>query len=497
MADIATIVNVALIEESATADRDNLNVVAMLTSSNEVLSTANPAREYTRYEDVEADFGATSEVASYAATFMGTKPNATNFDGSLVIGFWRAAPEDTDPTAATLASAELYEDNVIPQLQAITDGSMSITVGETEEQLTNLDFSTATTMEEAAGIMNAAMNEATVTATGTQFIVTASTTGATSLMTYATPAGLGTFIGSMLGLTAGSGAVLTQGVASETLEAEAPVEAFARVKAMTNAYGMMMIDEPITADRLALSAWAQANDVLVYDVFSSPDVLVIGGDNPAWQIRQNGRQNYRMMFSKAGNRKLAASYMARAHTVNFAAENSALTMNLKTLNVTPEAYSTSELRAAKTIGLDLYTTFKRTPALLTSGANGWTDNRYNLIGYVDAVQTDVFNLMKTTGTKIAQTDRGVNQLVDQVEKTTRQFVRAGVFAPGTWSATDSFGDLDTFNRSIESNGFYFLAGDLDDQAQSARQNRESPVIQGAVKNAGAIHSSDIIINFNQ
>jgi len=37
---------------------------------------------------------------------------------------------------------------------------------------------------------------------------------------------------------------------------------------------------------------------------------------------------------------------------------------------------------------------------------------------------------------------------------------------------------------------------LSDQAQADRQARKSPVIQGAVKNAGAIHSADIIINFN-
>jgi hypothetical protein len=37
---------------------------------------------------------------------------------------------------------------------------------------------------------------------------------------------------------------------------------------------------------------------------------------------------------------------------------------------------------------------------------------------------------------------------------------------------------------------------LKDQPQADRQARKSPVLQGAVKNAGAIHSVDIIINFN-
>jgi hypothetical protein len=37
---------------------------------------------------------------------------------------------------------------------------------------------------------------------------------------------------------------------------------------------------------------------------------------------------------------------------------------------------------------------------------------------------------------------------------------------------------------------------LKDQPQVDRQQRKSPVVQIAVKNAGAIHSVDIIVNFN-
>jgi hypothetical protein len=149
------------------------------------------------------------------------------------------------------------------------------------------------------------------------------------------------------------------------------------------------------------------------------------------------------------------------------------------------------------VGLDLYTTIKLTPELLTSGANVFTDERYNLIAYVDSLQIDMHNLLKLTGTKIPQTRRGINQLIDQAEKTTSQFVRAGVFAPGTWSSPDTFGDLETFKRGISNNGFYWLAGSLADQAQNSREARESPVLQGAVKLAGAVHSVDLIVVVNR
>jgi len=246
-----------------------------------------------------------------------------------------------------------------------------------------------------------------------------------------------------------------------------------------------------------LAEWAQANDTLLYDVFSDTANLTIDPANVVWDIKLSSLTNYRMLFSAANNRKMASSYMARAHTVNFNGENTALTMHLKELSVAAEDYTETQITAAKNVGLDIYTTIKLTPCLLTSGANDFTDNRYNLLAFVDAVQTDMYNLLKTTATKIPQTIRGVNQLIDQAEKTTRNFVTAGVFAPGTWSSPDFFGDLDTFNRNISDNGFYWKAGSLADQPQVDRELRKSPVLQGAVKNAGANHSVDIIINLNK
>jgi len=124
------------------------------------------------------------------------------------------------------------------------------------------------------------------------------------------------------------------------------------------------------------------------------------------------------------------------------------------------------------------------------------DNVYNLIAFIDSVQVDMFNLLKMTGTKIPQTTPGVLTMIDQGEKTTRRFVRAGVFGPGEWSKPDYFGDYKTFFDNIREYGFYWQAGSLADQSTADRQARKSPVLQCAVKNQGAIHSADVVINFN-
>ena len=145
----------------------------------------------------------------------------------------------------------------------------------------------------------------------------------------------------------------------------------------------------------------------------------------------------------------------------------------------------------------MYTIFeKQVSKNVCSPANDFSDNEYNLMAFIDAVQKAYFNVLGTTATKIPQTTPGGQQLVDAVEKVAIQFRRAGVFAPGFWSSPDFFGDLDTFNRNIEAEGFYILLGAFADQPQADRQNRIAPVMQVAVKNAGAIHRGSIIINFN-
>lgn len=499
MANITNVINVALLPEGEAAARDNMNVVAVVTSQQTgPLSSANRYELYSDIASVAADFGTASQMYQHATAFFGTNPNPINAGGVLVAGYWRGASESVAATAATLTGAQLVETTVVDQMQAISDGSMSITIDGGAVVLSSLDFRAVTSLDDIATIVDTALTtNASAEVVNNAIVITSATTGALSLMEYAVAHTSGTFAGVLLGLAEGTGAVTVQGVAAEVLSAETQVAAVTALKALVNFKGVTFIDEDTDVNRALMAAWAQANSVLVYEAFSGATYLALDADtNVVWANKLAGYTNYRMLYSAAGNRRMATSYMARAHTVNFNAERSALTMHLKTLAVTAEEYSQTTITAAKAVGLDIYTTIKNTAAILTSGSNDFVDNRYNLIAFVDAVQTDMYNLLKLTSTKIPQTQRGVNQLIDQGEKTTRGFVRAGVFAPGTWSSPDYFGDRETFERAVSENGFYWLAGSLADQPQADRQARKSPVLQAAVKNAGAVHSVDIIINFN-
>ena len=109
----------------------------------------------------------------------------------------------------------------------------------------------------------------------------------------------------------------------------------------------------------------------------------------------------------------------------------------------------------------------------------------------------MFNLLGTTGTKLAQIKRDVNKIVDTIEKTLILFRKANVIGAGTWNSPDDFGDPLLFRRSILANGYFIFVQSLADQVQSSRENRESPAIQVALKLAGAIHSVDITLSIEE
>jgi hypothetical protein len=496
MASITNVINVQILTGGRLAARDNLNVVSLITSELGFLSTNKRYEVYRDLASVANDFGTTSKAYDHAKAFFGTSPNPINAGGYLVIGYWRAVSETVAASAATLKGAELSGAAVIGQLQAISDGSMAITVDGVADALTGLDFRTVTTLGDVVTKLNSQLTGAGASLDGIGIVVTSSTTGASSTLTFASAHTSGTDVSAILGLSAGTGAVLTQGAAAGTLTAESKEDAVNAIRGETNAYGYMFIDQPTSVEAKALAELAQAGGFLMYDVFSDADNLEIDPTNVVWDIKLSSLTNYRMMYSKANNRKMGTSYMARAHVVNFNGENTALTMHLKELSVAAESYTEGEITKAKNVGLDIYTTIKNTPCILTSGANDFMDNRYNLIGFQDALQTDLYNLLKQTGTKIPQTNRGMNLIIDQCEKTSKGFARAGVFGAGVWSSPDSFGDINVFKRAIEQNGYYWIYGALADQSQADREARKSTVIQGAVKMAGAVHSIDVIVNVN-
>jgi len=509
--NLANIINVSLNEGATLLQADNANVVGLITRNDAIgLDEDNRTMSFTDLASVGAAFGTIGAEYDFAQSFFGTKPNAVSAGGRLVYGY-QGTGAGTNAFSARLVGGFINDEAaLLSTLQTISDGRFSVWLNGQGQDVVGLDFTGASSMfqvtniiedaieaQQPAGITNPRVSY--FNSEGKIYIDTGET-GSQSTTDYSTDfADPGTYIGALLNLEFGSGAVVENGTDAVPGEPEDVASALNAILAEQPCKGITFINAPADDAEVADRAtYAQANDVLIYDVFSESSNLETVTGNPVWDAKLAGQDRYRMLYSKANNRKMAVSYMARMHTVNFDGDSTAITMNLKELSITPESYSQTEVDKAQTVGLDVYTTVKNgVPLVLSSGANNFTDNVYNTLAFVEDIKVGAFNALKGTSTKVAQTNQGVNYLVNELEQITRKFVNAGVFAGGTWNGSDTFGDLDVFNKNIELNGFYWKAGSLAAQSQVDREARKSPAIQGAVKFAGAIHSADIIINFNK
>ena len=109
------------------------------------------------------------------------------------------------------------------------------------------------------------------------------------------------------------------------------------------------------------------------------------------------------------------------------------------------------------------------------------------------IQNDLYNILYQSP-KIPQTDPGVHVLVTGCDGALSQGVINGLIAPGRWNAP-GFGLLT--EGALLSSGWYTYAASVDSQDQPTREQRIAPLIQVAVKLAGAVHFSDVLINVNR
>lgn len=195
-------------------------------------------------------------------------------------------------------------------------------------------------------------------------------------------------------------------------------------------------------------------------------------------------------------RIFAAAYLSRAMAVNYNGSKTTLTMNLKTLNGITADTQISEtiLAQCETAGIDCYPSIEGLAKVMSyRHAGQYFDQTLNQLWFVNTIQREVFNVLAATSTKIPQTDAGLEIISKAIRGVCNLAVTNGFVAPGTWNSSDTFGDLDDFYRNIEEFGFYIYHQPVALQSQTEREARKAPVFQIAAKEAGAVHSANILI----
>lgn len=196
------------------------------------------------------------------------------------------------------------------------------------------------------------------------------------------------------------------------------------------------------------------------------------------------------------SRLFAAAYLSRGLAVNYSGSNTTLTMNLKDLVGIQADTNISEtiLNECVNLGVDCFPSIEGLAKVISNRQGGmYFDQVANQIWFVNAIQRTVFNTLAQTTTKIPQTEAGVAKVVSAIRGVCKQAVTNGYLAPGVWNSPDQFGNYEDFNRNIEEFGYYIYTQPIAEQSQSEREQRKMPLAQIAGKEAGAVHSANIII----
>jgi hypothetical protein len=193
-----------------------------------------------------------------------------------------------------------------------------------------------------------------------------------------------------------------------------------------------------------------------------------------------------------------ASLFGRAFTVDFEGSNTVITLKFKQEpGVTAELLTENQASTLNRKNCNVFVYYSNDTAIVQQGvmAGGFFFDEVNGTDWLaNRVQTDVFNVLYTAPTKIPQTNPGVHILVTTVTAALIQGVVNGLIAPGQWNAP-GFGQL-AYGQQLPL-GFYVWAPLVESQPQAIREQRIAPTIQAAIKLAGAIHFSDVIINVNR
>lgn len=284
-------------------------------------------------------------------------------------------------------------------------------------------------------------------------------------------------------------------------EEETLAAAITRTAGLVQYFGIMSAELASDPDTLDAAAVVQAMNKMLFVVSSTEADVEEGGLLD--QLRTGSLDQTRGLFYKHEGvtqdaLDMMAAYAGRALSTNFSGSNTTQTMHLKDLRtIQPDSEMTESLLAkCQAAGADIYASIQGLSKVFTSGANRFFDQVYNQLWFAGALEVAGFNVLAQSSTKLPQTEQGISILKAAYRSICEQAVANQYSAPGSWNSGDSFGDLNDFLRNIEERGYYIYSAPVADQLAADRAARKAPLIQIALKEAGAVHSSSVLVNIN-
>jgi len=435
------------------------------------------------------DFGIGSNTAKAANLIFSQSPNILSGSGQLLV-----CPMGTIPaTSGSFTTGEILD---VSGIAGVADGSIDISVdGATAVEISAIDFTGAAVhnLADVVGVLRPLMPAGIsldLNATLDKIIFNSLSSG--TLSTVALSAGAtGTDLSTMLNVANG---VQVVGVASRS---ETLVEAALRVSQKVYFGGML---EKYGATETEIMDTANFVQTLNCCFFKAKDLLsTVEQGGILNNIKQMSLSHTRCLYHSTMADEFESAYASRAMSVNFSGSATAITMHLKDLIGVEydDSINDTVLAKLKAAGVDSYVNAVNVPKVFCQGGNQFYDYVYNLNWFVGAIQVAGFNFLATTNTKVPQTEIGMLGLKNAYARVCEQARTNGMIAAGEWTLADTFGDPETFRRMIRERGYYIYSQPIALQASADRDERKAPVAQIAIKMAGALHSTDVLIIVNK
>jgi len=475
--------------QAVAAQSANFNTALILGSSN-VIDVVSRIRIYYSLASVGTDFGTSAPEYLAATAWFNQSPQPT----SLTIGRWAK----TATHGQLICGVPLIANQSVSAWTPVTAGSLKVTIdGGAAQTVTGLNFSAQTTMAGVASIIQAGITGATVVwdAVYKRFVISSTgTAGTGSTVSFLTAAGSGTDITAMMmGLSTSSGAYVANGIAAET--ALAAVTLF-DTRYSDQWYGLA-VPEGVDADHLAIAGYIEGTTAShMYALTHSESAVLNSGDtsNISYQLQQLGYNHTFSQYSST-NGYAAVSLLARMLTTIWTGNNTAITaMYKQEPGVVAEQLTTTQIANLESYYCNVFVAYNNATNIIENGkvASGqYIDTIIGVDWLKSTIQTNVYNLLYTSTTKIPQTDAGMNQIATVIEAACQQGVTNGLLAPGPWSG-GGFGQIK--QNDYLPKGFYVYTPPISSQAAAQRANRISVPFQIAARLAGAVHTASLTIN---
>lgn len=392
-------------------------------------------------------------------------------------------------TPAKLTSGEI----ALADLYNVTDGAMTLVMNGATVNLYGLNFATygsSLTLSEVVQILTEAIgSNGLVEVSGQSIVISTSQQGANVTIGYAFSASSITDLSAILALTQSTAASRIDGYTPGGLVSEVTLIQTAARCAGRSVFAWTLDQQyRDTQDQKDFADWAEAQDQAYFSACTNSVQAYNTADttNIGFYAYNKGYIKTSVMYHNNPQVYPDVSYAALALSVNYALENSTLTMKFKQLTgIETVPLTETQLSSLKARRINTYVSMGNSSSVVREGvqsADSWfTDSHVNLSNYKEELQVEVFNVFMRNK-KVKYTSAGQDLLVSAAAKINNRYIRNGTFADREEETTDNETGYTTLPACTITPAPIYSA------TTSERANRVAPPIAIVAYEAGAFHS---------